>query len=434
MKKKDFLFVLISIIFFLIGGYFCFKSINSTKVVSTTEKSSANYVVCLKENNYYEDTCLNEGREYLSSLTNTIRINFAYNRISSSRGKVMYYVGTNLKISNSDNGKEIFNDEKRLNEKKEINNDKDVLNIVDSAEIKYKNYDDLVKKYSLDYELHTSAVLQVYLKMVEGKTEKIVSSVNIPINEQTYSITKEVIKSSENGISEDYKNELLIGIMAIAVSIIIILVTIIKNVSNKGSDFEQEVKRLLTEYDRVIAETKLDSLMLTGKELIEINDFMELVDVRDTIEKPIMYFRKSDSVRDFIVQDKDIIYRYRMIDKNNNDNTDDDPIATKIEYNRNMDKNKKLEPVITEIGVVNSSNNPVITEVNPTESVNNINDCPVITPVESNNEEIDLLDTRTIEMPTVNNNDTQEIDLLDTRTIEMPIINNNKNGDGENEK
>ena len=129
MKKKDYLFVLISIIFFLIGGYFCFKSINSTKVVSDTEKASVNYVVCLKENNYYEDTCLNEGREYLSSLTKTIRLNFDYNRVSSTRGKVVYYVGTNLKISNRDNGKEIFNDNKRLTKKKEIDNDKDVLNI-----------------------------------------------------------------------------------------------------------------------------------------------------------------------------------------------------------------------------------------------------------------------------------------------------------------
>ncbi len=432
MKKKDYLFVLISIIFFLIGGYFCFKSINSTKVVSDTEKASVNYVVCLKENNYYEDTCLNEGREYLSSLTNTIRINFDYNRVSSSRGKVVYYVGTNLKISNRDNGKEIFNDNKRLTKKKEIDNDKDVLNIVDNAEIKYKDFDDLVKKYSLDYELHTSAILQVYLKIVEGKSEKIVSSVNIPINEQTYSITKNVIKSNENNISEDYKSELLIGIMAIAASIVIIVVIAIKGISNKDSDFEQEVKRLLTEYDRVIAETKLDSLMLTGKELIEINDFMELVDVRDTIEKPIMYFRKSDSVRDFIVQDKDIIYRYRMIDKNNNDNSDDDPIATKIEYNRNRDNNNSVAPIITEVG---SSNTPVITEVNPNATVNNINNGPVITKVENNDEEIDLLDTRTIEIPAVNNNDTQEIDLLDTRTIEMPVLNNNnKNGDGENEK
>ena len=31
MKKKEYLYVIVSVIFFILGGVFCFKAINSTK-------------------------------------------------------------------------------------------------------------------------------------------------------------------------------------------------------------------------------------------------------------------------------------------------------------------------------------------------------------------------------------------------------------------
>ena len=90
-----------------------------------------------------------------------------------------------------------------------------------------------------------------------------------------------------------------------------------RTIKNKNlSEFEQEVNRLLTDYDRVIVETKNDTININKKQITELDDFMELVDVRDTVEKPILYFMVSDDRRDFIVVDGELVYRYKMINKN----------------------------------------------------------------------------------------------------------------------
>ena len=57
-----------------------------------------------------------------------------------------------------------------------------------------------------------------------------------------------------------------------------------------------------------------------GKQITELDSFIELIDVRDTLEKPILYIKQDEGVRDFIVQDRDLIYRYRMIKDNNGGN------------------------------------------------------------------------------------------------------------------
>ena len=333
MKKKEYLYVIVSVIFFILGGVFCFKAINSTKKSVFSEKGTANYTVCLKENSYYKDTCLNEGREYLSSLTDNYKINFNYNRVSEFKNELVYYVGTNLKVSTRDTNKELYNKDSVIVDKKAISNEKKVINIVENVELKYDDYQALVSEYNKDYNISTSSILQVYLAVNDGRKEKIVASIDIPINEQTYSITKNELDSDKDVVvDEGYKSELLIGIMSIVISILIVLMAVYKNVKNgKMSAFELEVDRLLKEYDRVIVETKLDDIDLTDKELVEINDFMELIDVRDTIEKPIMYIRKNNFVRDFIVQDKNIVYRYRMVDDEQSDDDLKEPVVTKVE-------------------------------------------------------------------------------------------------------
>ena len=86
---------------------------------------------------------------------------------------------------------------------------------------------------------------------------------------------------------------------------------------SKGvSEFEQEVQRILIDYDRIIVETKSTNISYEGKEITELDSFMELIDVRDTIEKPILYVEVNADERDFIVQDQNIIYRYKMTTSN----------------------------------------------------------------------------------------------------------------------
>ncbi len=414
MKRRDFLFVIISILFLIIGGFFCLKSVDSNKNTPIEEKSKANYTVCLKENNYYNETCLGEGKEYLSSITDTIRINYEYEKTSFTKSSTEYYIGANLKIYNNENNKEIYNKEYVLKEKQQAGNGKEVINIADSVDIKYDDYNQLVNRYIFDYGVNTTSLLEVYLSVKDGGKDSRVASVNIPINSQTYSISREVLETNlTKSVDESYKTDLILGLLSIVLSIVIIVVIVYRHIQNaKSSNFDLEVNRLLNEYDRVIVETKLEGLDIKGKELIEVNDFMELIDVRDTIEKPIMYFKRNEYVRDFIVLDNNLLYRYRFIDKENEDKIDDDdPIITKIEYHNKDESNDKL-------------NNDIELKSNINDKLNNN------TELKSNINELDVNKTNEIKME--NNIISKENNERFDKTFELSELNFNEVNDNDN--
>ena len=60
-------------------------------------------------------------------------------------------------------------------------------------------------------------------------------------------------------------------------------------IGSSKTSYDKFVNKILKEYDRLVAETK--SLPLFEKyNVMEINSFNELLDVRDNLKLPIMYY------------------------------------------------------------------------------------------------------------------------------------------------
>ncbi len=53
-----------------------------------------------------------------------------------------------------------------------------------------------------------------------------------------------------------------------------------------------------------------------GKTIYKVGSFLELIDARDTIEKPILFVRINNIKSIFYVIDNDIVYKYTMKDNN----------------------------------------------------------------------------------------------------------------------
>ncbi len=101
----------------------------------------------------------------------------------------------------------------------------------------------------------------------------------------------------------------------IALAFVVGLYAIIRLISIKDADlteYEKELRRILTEYDRVIVEANSKKISLINKELVEVKSFLELVDVRDTIEKPIVHLTINEDKSEFYVQDEKIVYKFTM--------------------------------------------------------------------------------------------------------------------------
>lgn len=319
MKKKMYLVLcfLVGMVIILLSVYFFYLSTITNNDIDFVESSKSEVTVCLKENDLFKQSCINEDKQFLSSLTDEIRISFNYERINSSaiNTNFEYYIDSNLVIYNSDNNKEIFNDHQKLSKVKVYNGDKEVNTIQDNTIIKYDSYNDRVIEEINKYALYANSNLEVNFVIKENDNEKIISSVIIPLGLRTYSISKNDIEKNEEVVNNKQKNYVFVSVLLIVIDILFMAIVMIRTFKSKNkSEFELEINKLLVEYDKIIVETTEKTINLENKQVTRLDNFSELVDVRDTIEKPILYIYRDEKTRDFVVQDDNIIYIYTMVD------------------------------------------------------------------------------------------------------------------------
>lgn len=98
---------LLCLLFLILSITYVYYSLDIAKEESITysEKGSIDYKVCLKENNFYENLCIDKNMSYVASLIKNIPLIFNYNFSSSQDINLnsKYEVVANLVISNSEN-------------------------------------------------------------------------------------------------------------------------------------------------------------------------------------------------------------------------------------------------------------------------------------------------------------------------------------------
>ena len=67
------------------------------------------------------------------------------------------------------------------------------------------------------------------------------------------------------------------------------LINLLLLTKNKKTNYDKYINKILNEYDRLIVETTT-APNIQDKNIIKINKFEELLDVRDNLKLPIKYF------------------------------------------------------------------------------------------------------------------------------------------------
>lgn len=301
-------------------GYNKYKEI----VVQYQESSSVDYQVCLKENEYYKDVCQKEGIEYISTLTDIIRADFNYTEVYQEKEKKSYEYYINSVIAtqtDKEESKELLKEEKPLTDTKTFNAESNVININESIEIPFKKYNDYAQKYINEYSLMGKSNFIVSLVIKNGEEKREVSSITIPLTDITYNIKEtemkvkpaEYTKESDSPIKKIFFVSIIVSSILLLISIISIIKFIMKT-SNKQSKYQKELKRILNTYDRVIITLEDKNTIVNDDEtdVYTVKTFLELLDVRDTIDKPILYYKVNDIKTEFYVQDIKKTYKYTM--------------------------------------------------------------------------------------------------------------------------
>lgn len=324
-EKRLFKIIIVLIIFISIlisSAILLLNYVKNNKVIFN-ENSSSTYSVCLEKNDYYKDECLGEDKQYLSSIVNNINYVFTYNALYQEfvDKTYEYYVDSDLKIYSEDNEKQVlFENNDIILPKKKVTLNSNVATVSDSVKIPFKEYNRLVNEYNSKYGVLTKSEVDINFYL----NGKVVSSIKVPLGETTFNITKQDTtnrKTFDKKISESINSYTLTYILCFIVSLIIVIIYVTKLIkfilkfttkSNEQLDYNKELENILKTFDRIIVEVDNIDSLLENKNIIQINNFLELVDARDTLDKPIMHV-KINSVKDgFYVDDDDKIYTYIM--------------------------------------------------------------------------------------------------------------------------
>lgn len=334
-EKRVTILVILTIILFLGAFYALYRAFHfsSDEKVTYYESSDSQYTVCLNKNSYYNQECLPSGMKYLSSIVKDIDIDYSYNVnfFSDIDYKFSYYVVANLKIYDDDSGKNVlYNNDDLLAERQVLSGESDKIDINSSVKVQYDKYLEYFNNYKKDYSLNAKGVINVLLYVDDSYDTRVVSSINIPLGEQTFSVSVNDINANKQSVSLNSNswnnyNEISAFLGAfLSLICLMFIVKLIKYVTysfDRKSKYESLINHILKEYDDSIVSVK-DYSIDANKKLVKVLSFKELLDVRTSINKPIIYSKVNNVKSNFIVEDDSIIYKYTLKDT-------DDKVANK---------------------------------------------------------------------------------------------------------
>lgn len=327
-EKRVAILMLLVIIFFFVAGLFIFKAVTHVDgdKVTFDEVSKADYKVCLNQQQYgqyYENPCLDEGMEYLTSLSEKMPVAFNYN-VSYSDSvdiKLNYYVTAKVNVYREKNGRVINTTEDVLVERTSYDVFGDYAEFAINVDVPLRKYIDYVSSYNNQFGINSYALLEVMFYVDNGSTIKKVSSLSLPLTDATYGIDKMVVSNSEQNLSivndswgSVNTSYAVVGLIFVLFGLLAIikLADLIYKVMTSSSLYQRKLNRIMREYDREIVISSNGYALDDSKRLVKVASFSELLDARDTLEKPIVYVRVNNVKSEFYVEDSETIYKYTM--------------------------------------------------------------------------------------------------------------------------
>lgn len=308
--------------------YYALNNTNKESI-SYTQNGNVDYKVCLKENNFYSQNCLDKNMSYVSSLIKNVGLTFNYDLNTSEQlnVKTEYEVTAKLVISNAENTSKYFEQKYILQDKtsegiSQINNEYKISKNID---IDYDYYNTIASTFKSQYGVETNSYIEVSFQVFHTNKEnediRVPSPnpviLNIPLSQKSININmtasginKQETQNIESSIfTLNNIICLFIGIIALIACLIsgLKIAKMLTLIKEKKNNYDKFMEKILREYDRLIVETstlpKFNNYFVT-----KVNSFGELIDVRDNLRLPIMYYEvaKHQKCHLYIVDNKNL--------------------------------------------------------------------------------------------------------------------------------
>lgn len=311
-------------------------ALNKTHYVNYTEKSSVDYGVHLKPNEFYEESFLGKDYAYIASLIDRVEASFNYGMNIDSKADVSfvytYSIDSVIQIRDVRSGKLLYSHtENELPNRTQTVTGSSV-DVKQTVFIDYAKYNDVAERFIDKYKLRdttASLILQMNVSVVGASeefhnstnTNSYVSSISIPLTSDTVEVkitsmipaeAEKILSYTTENIADVFRT---IAIIFLAISVIIALILILYVYASRNVDitYEIRVKRLLSAYKSFIQRLQ-NEFDTSGYQLLMLSAFNEMLEIRDTIQSPILMYENSDKTctRFLIPTNTKILYVYEL--------------------------------------------------------------------------------------------------------------------------
>ena len=296
---------------FSISYFLVIKSLsfNDAKTVTYQDNGNIDYKVYLKPNEFYEQSYLGKNMVYVAGLIKNIGIDFNYQFYVDQIETINFNYSITGKLQISDDaGTNVYysKDYVLLKNTSETVDNKTTYSISKNISIDYDYYNELANKFKTSYGIDASSNFIVTFRVVKSIDDININesndmTVTIPLSQRAINIKYDSSGmsnartiSSESSVTLD--NKVFVAIAAItfiaSVAALLKFLELVFAAFGKKSEYDRYLDKIFKSYDRLIVETNTMP-RFDDKNIIRIEKFEELLDARDTLKQPIMYFNIS---------------------------------------------------------------------------------------------------------------------------------------------
>ena len=311
--------------------------LNKKYYVNYSEKSSVDYGVSLKENNFYEDSYLGKDYEYIASLIDRVQATFKYELQIESQEFVNfeynYRVDAVVQIKHKISSKVLYSPVYNEVKEKSYTVSATNVSINQTLDVDYSKYNNIADAFINTYDLNNIAnanlILQMHVNVLGTSDEfqndtnenSYIASISIPLTTQTVDvkITSVVPPEEQKILSCTTENIALffrlVAIISASIAVLLAIILWLYAFLSRNIDITYDIKvaKLWRNYKSFIQKMR-NAFNVEGYQLIVIDTFNEMLEIRDTIQSPILMNENEDRTctKFFIPTDTKLLYLFEI--------------------------------------------------------------------------------------------------------------------------
>ena len=336
LKRKSIIirYIVFITLIFVVTAMLIVQQTKESKILKDivyTENSNLDYKVYLKENDFFDKRYLEEENQYIASLIDFIEANFRYELEASEPNidyKYTYKIVAEVNVEDKTNHKSLYRFDEELIEPKEFNhNSKSKLIINEPIKVDYNRYNDIIKRFVDLYDLdnsNASVTVNMYVNMLDdekyddSKKNTPAVSLTIPLTTETMAIDIESNAVLENSINVcknvNQGRALFTMVLFVILDIILMvkLVIFINDTKNETAVYNMRLRKIMSNYGSYIQKLN-NEFDFEGHQILEIKSFEDLLQIKETLNKPILMTEKSLAMETyFFIPSDDNCYIYEL--------------------------------------------------------------------------------------------------------------------------